>query len=301
MTVARTTGPEWLSQSERSTVPIIRFIVWVALRLGRPVARAMLYPICLYYVIFAPRRRALSAGYLWKVLGRKPSARDVFRHFYVFAACLLDRVFLLADRSDELDIHVYGEDIVSEVLARGDGCFLLGGHLGSFDVVRAHGKKQPKLTVALATYEGNAVKINSVLNSINPKHTLEVIPLGRQGSMMQVKDRLDGGSFIGILADRSLVNEKQKRFSFLGEEAGFPIGPFRIAAVLKQPIVFMVGLYRGGRRYDIHFERLADLSDVSAADRTDGIERAMSRYVERLQHYCLSAPYNWFNFYDFWK
>lgn len=301
MTIARALGPEWLSQKERSTVPIIRFIVWVALRLGRPAARALLYPICLYYVIFAPRRRALSAGYLAKVLGRKPGIGDVFRHFYVFASCLLDRVFLLADRGEELDIRVYGEEMVADILARGDGCFLLGSHLGSFDVVRAHGKKQPKLTVALAMYEGNALKINSVLSAIDPKHTLEVIPLGREDSMMKVKDRLDSGSFIGILADRSMVNEKQIRFSFLGEEAPFPTGPFRLAAVLRQPIVFMVGLYRGGRRYDIHFERLIDHSEMSGEQRTDGVERAMRRYVERLQHHCLSAPYNWFNFYDFWK
>jgi predicted LPLAT superfamily acyltransferase len=25
------------------------------------------------------------------------------------------------------------------------------------------------------------------------------------------------------------------------------------------------------------------------------------RYVERLEHYCRLAPYNWFNFYDFWR
>jgi predicted LPLAT superfamily acyltransferase len=301
VTIARTTGPEWLNQSERSTVPVIRFIVWVALRLGRPVARAMLYPICFYYVIFAPQRRAASAGYLARVLGWTPSIRDVFRHFHAFASCLLDRVFLLDDRSDELDIRIYGEEVVADMLGRDAGCLLLGGHLGSFDVVRAHGKKQTKLSVTLAMYEENARKINSVLNAINPKHALEVIPLGQKDSMLKVKERLDHGSFIGILADRSLVDEKQIRLSFLGEEANFPIGPFRMAAVLKRPIVFMVGLYRGGRRYDIHFEQLIDFSNVSEAQRSDGIERAMRGYVERLQHHCSSAPYNWFNFYDFWK
>jgi predicted LPLAT superfamily acyltransferase len=301
MTIARAAGPEWLTQSERSTIPIIKFIVWVALRLGRPIARAMLYPICLYYVMFAPRRRAASVGYLAHALERKPGIGDIFRHFHVFASCLLDRVFLLSDRSDELDIRIHGEEIVADMLARDAGCFLLGGHLGSFDVIRAHGKKQPKLSVTLAMYEGNAQKVSSVLNAINPKHMLEVVSLGQEGSMLKVQDRLDHGSFIGILADRSLVDEKQIRLAFLGEEAAFPIGPFRMAAVLKRPIIFMVGLYRGGRRYDIHFEKLIDLSDISAADRTDGIERAMRRYVERLQHHCLSAPYNWFNFYDFWK
>ena len=27
----------------------------------------------------------------------------------------------------------------------------------------------------------------------------------------------------------------------------------------------------------------------------------MQRYADRLAHYARSAPYNWFNFYDFWR
>ena len=31
------------------------------------------------------------------------------------------------------------------------------------------------------------------------------------------------------------------------------------------------------------------------------VEDAMRRYVERLEHYCRGAPFNWFNFYDYWS
>ena len=27
----------------------------------------------------------------------------------------------------------------------------------------------------------------------------------------------------------------------------------------------------------------------------------LGRYVARLDHYCRSAPYNWFNFYELWS
>lgn len=301
MTTTPRAVPQWLTQSERSTVPIIRLIVWIALRLGRPTARALLYPICVYYMIFAPSRRTASAAYLERALGRAPKFSDVFRHFHTFASCLLDRVFFLGKASEDFEFRVYGEEIVADMFVQGAGCFLLGSHLGSFEVIRAFGKKEPELSVTLAMYGDNARKINSVLNALNPENDLEIIPLGREGSMLQIKERLDSGSFLGILADRNLVGERQVRIPFLGKEAAFPTGPFRMAAALRRPIVFMVGLYRGGRRYDIHFERLLDPSELTGHNRTEGIERAMRRYVERLQHYCLSAPYNWFNFYDFWK
>ncbi len=80
------------------------------------------------------------------------------------------------------------------------------------------------------------------------------------------------------------------RLDFLGQPAPFPEGPFRMAAMLKAPVVTMFGLYRGGRCYDIEFEAL-DMSDLDAA---------MAEYVRRLECHCRSVPYNWFNFYRFW-
>jgi predicted LPLAT superfamily acyltransferase len=35
-------------------------------------------------------------------------------------------------------------------------------------------------------------------------------------------------------------------------------------------------------------------------DTSQGVDVAMRHYVARLEHFCRDAPYNWFNFYDFW-
>jgi predicted LPLAT superfamily acyltransferase len=63
----------------------------------------------------------------------------------------------------------------------------------------------------------------------------------------------------------------------------------------------MTGLYLGGNRYAIHFDPLADFSAV-ARDQVDAaIEAAITRYAALLDQYCRNAPYNWFNFFDFWQ
>jgi predicted LPLAT superfamily acyltransferase len=299
--VAGRAAPEWTTSAERGNVRGLRFMSWVALRMGRGCARLLLYPICLYFVIFSARTREASRKYLRKVLHREPGVRHIFRHFHTFAATVLDRFFLLNEQHALFDVHVHGEEIVAEMAARGESCFLLGAHMGSFEMVRSTGRANPGARVSLVMYEDNARKLNAVLGAINPALRVQVIGLGRSDSMLKVEAALEHGGFVGMLADRTIQDEGTIACRFLGEQAQFPSGPFRIACMLKQPLVLMIGLYRGGNRYDVYFERLADMRNVPRAERDEVLGQALRRYVARLEHYCALEPYNWYNFYDFWK
>ena len=61
------------------------------------------------------------------------------------------------------------------------------------------------------------------------------------------------------------------------------------------------GLYRGGAHYDLVFEPFSEGVDLPRRDRQAGVDALIRRYAERLEHHVRSAPYNWFNFYDFWS
>ena len=78
--------------------------------------------------------------------------------------------------------------------------------------------------------------------------------------MLQVKEQINEGALIGVLADRSLGDTGSMRVNFLGSEAGFPTGPFRLAAMLQHPVYFMTGIFEGDNRYSVHLELIADFS-----------------------------------------
>jgi predicted LPLAT superfamily acyltransferase len=293
--------PEWVARPERSNTLALRLIVWVALTLGRPVARLLLYPICLYFLIFSSASHAASTKYLRKVLAREPRLADSFRHCHTFAATLLDRVFLFNDQYAQFDVRVHDEDILAEMTARKDGCFLLGAHMGSFEIIRALGRRNTATRISLVMYEENARKFNSVLAAINPSLSLQVISLGKIDSMLKVETALNKGEIVGMLGDRTFQGDGTVACEFLGEAAHFPEGPFRLAAMLRRPIVLMFGLYRGGNRYDVYFERLVDAWPTARGARDLTFKQALHRYAGRLEHYCRDAPYNWYNFYDFWR
>ncbi|MGK2952960.1 MAG: acyl-CoA synthetase [Thiobacillus sp.] len=292
---------EWVRRPERSNKAILRLMTWISLRLGRAPARFVLAGISLYFLFFSPDSKAASRAYLRRALGRAPTFADVFRHFHSFASTIHDRLFLLNTRFDLFQIEVHGEDIIQDVLAAGRGAFLMGAHMGSFEVVRTIGHQQPGLRVAMVMYEENARKLNAALAAINPAAVQEIIPLGQIDSMLRVQACLDDGMVIGVLGDRTLGDDPTLRVPFLGADAEFPLGPMRLAAMLKRPVLFMSGLYLGGNRYAIHFERLADFSKLERSGRDAAIQSAVMAYATCLERHCRAAPYNWFNFFDFWR
>jgi predicted LPLAT superfamily acyltransferase len=295
----RAEGQPWLAQRERSNEPALRLLVWIARRLGRRAGRAVLVPVCLYFLLFSLRARAASRDYLRRVLGRNPGVTDLFRHYYTFATVALDRVFFLSDRWELFDIAIHGEHTVRERLDSGQGCFLLGAHLGSFEALRAPARRRG-LRVNVVMFEDNARNTAAVLRTVNPQLQENVIALGLPDSMLRLNDCLAGGGWVGMLGDRALYEGPLVRAPFLGGVAAFPTAPFRIAAIAGQPIVLMIGLYLGANRYELHFEQLAEAPSALHSERDRVIAELVHRYAARLEHYCRVAPYNWFNFYDFW-
>ena len=279
---------------------MLRIMAWISLHLGRPAARAVLHLITVYFLLLARGSRGASRDYLARVLERPVRLSDLYRHLFSFAATIHDRVYLLNNRFDMFDIEVSGDAMVTELLADGRGLFLIGAHMGSFEVMRALGRQHAGLNVAMAMYEGNAQKLNQMLSAISPMAQQDVIGLGQVDSMLKISACLDRGTAVGMLADRRFGGDVMRTMSFLGGEADLPLGPFRMAAVLRRPVVFMTGLYLGGNRYRIHFEPLADFSELQAGERQQAIGQAMERYVGLLEKHCRQAPYNWFNFFRFW-
>jgi predicted LPLAT superfamily acyltransferase len=297
---------QWVAEPERSQMWALHLIRWIAIGAGRRVARLLLPPIALYFVLANTKARRASRAYLGRVLGRPARLRDGYRHVHRFAATVLDRIYFLQERFDEFDLSITNGDAIHGPLAAGEGVIAIGAHLGSFEALRAdaqaHGER-----VAMLMYENNARMINATLAAVAPKANLHTIALGQAGAMLTLRHFLDEGGIAGLLADRTLPGPAGRSrvhwIDFLGQPAPFSDGPFRLAAMLKRRAVFIVGLYHGGRRYELRFAELADFRGIGGASREETdrqVRQALERYVRQIEATCVESPYNWFNFYDFW-
>ena len=295
-------SPHWSERREGGG----RFALWlirtIGLHLGRRAARAFLYPITLYFFFRRGPERRASRAFLSRAFGKPARTWAVLRHIHCYAATILDRVFLLSRSTRGFDIRIHGLDQLETQIAPGRGVLLLGAHIGSFEALRVLAESRPELRVRMIMDRGQTPALTTLLHALNPVVASMVIDVGGAGAdiALAIRDAAQDAALIGLLGDRARPGEATHEAQFYGAPAAFPIAPYLIASALELPVVLCFGLYRGGNRYDVHFETLAERIVISRAERGARLADWTQRYAARLQHYTQLDPYNWFNFYDFW-
>lgn len=294
---------QWLERPEAGTAFGYKLIANFARLFGRSAARLVLYPITLYFLVRRGPERRASHTYLERVTGRPATLWQVARHVHCFAAVILDRAFLLMESFKRFDIRVFGLDDLRSAWARQQGVLVFGSHLGSFDALRvlAQLRTDVKVRVVLDVEQNPA--LSRVLNALNPQLARSIINARREGmtTALAIKEALDEKALVTLLVDRARPGNEVVPCEFLGHPAPFPLGPWQLAAALKVPVVLCFGLYRGGNRYDLCFEPFTDALTLERTRREEHLREIVGRFAGRLEHYARDAPYNWFNFYDFWQ
>lgn len=291
---------EWKQQRERSTPFMLRLLVRSALVLGRRVIGVVLWPIAWYFWLTHANARAASHDYLARVLGRKPRAVDVVRHFRQFGAVSVDRVYLLTGHSDVEVANTYGPQ-GQEVLMSGRGVVLVVAHFGSFEALRVPPLRRRARTVRIVLDREVGRMAMALLEALDAELAAGIIDAARPGPdvMLDVKRALDAGDIVGIMADRARSDERAVVVDFLGGKARLPAGPWMIAATLGVPVALGFGVLRGGR-YECTLELFSEKLEMPRATRDAALQAIVQRYAQRLEESVRAAPYDWFNFYDYW-
>ncbi|PKM42536.1 MAG: lipid A biosynthesis acyltransferase [Gammaproteobacteria bacterium HGW-Gammaproteobacteria-1] len=288
----------WQGQSERGSPWALRLILWIALHIGRGAARVLLYPITFYFLLNGRTARNASRDYLTRIFGRAPTLAERIRHIHCFAATILDRVYFLSGQFDRFDVRLHGVEVIQA--RAGTGALLLSAHVGSFDALRALGVEQRGLPIKVLMFPDHNGFITALLHTLNPALLETIIPLGGIDTLLRVQEAVTQGEMVGMLGDRVAAGGKTVSCDFLGAPAPFPVGPAQLAAVLRVPVILVFGLYRGGNRYDLYFETFDAVLPQGRREREAALGQWTQAYAARLEHHVRIAPYNWFNFYDFW-
>ena len=298
----------WADHKERGSFRLMQLTAFGIKLLGRRVLSPVLYAIVLYFFLFGTRARRSSWLYQQRLAdwsGRnelRPTRWRVFGQYMAFADALLDKLDVWNGRLKIEDIEIVDPALLRNQLRGARGQMLVGAHLGNLEVCRALAELGEQVTMNVLVHTRHAEQFNRLLGEAGASH-LRLIQVSELNPavMLQLNQRLENGEWLAIAGDRvPLHGGRNVEVDFLGHPALFPQGPWLLAGLLKCPVNLMFCLKHEGR-YRVILEPFTDAVLWRRSDREQVIAHWATRYAERLGHYCLEAPQQWFNFYPFWK
>jgi predicted LPLAT superfamily acyltransferase len=298
----------WAEHEERGSFVLMKFTAWAVKRLGRRVLSPMLHGIVLYFFLFGRSARRSTWQYQQRLAdwAERPELRPtrwrVFKQFMAFADALLDKLDVWNGKLGLEQIEIVDNAQLRSQLRGERGQMLVGAHLGNLEVCRALAELGEKVTMNVLVHTKHAERFNRLLGEAGATN-LRLIQVSEldPAIMLQLSQRLDRGEWLAIAGDRvPLHGGRNARVDFLGHSAAFPQGPWLLAGLLKCPINLIFCL-KGAAGYRVILEPFAAAIEWRRSDRQQVIAHCTQRYADRLAHYCLQAPQQWFNFYPFWK
>ncbi|KMK90942.1 glycosyltransferase [Aeromonas dhakensis] len=302
----------WSRTPERGSLLGMQIMLASYRLLGRRGFSLLLYPVIGYFWLTGRAQREASRAYLARLetfanaqgVALPAEPRSSFRHFLRFGEAALDKLAGWRGDITEQEVELVGAEHYQAAINSGKGVLLLGSHLGDLELCRALGSRKQGLRINALVFTRHAARFNALLKQINPDSRLNLIQVQELGAdtAILLKEKLEQGEWVVIVGDRTSVTREKRVIwaDFLGAPAPFPLGPFVLSSVLGCPVYLLFGLKEQGR-FRVHFEPFADGQPLPRQGRQQILASRVQSYADRLQHHCLQAPLDWFNFFDFWQ
>lgn len=302
----------WAQINESSFVVGMRLMFWLYRIAGPLPFRLLLYPVLGFYLVTKPIARHASKDYLQRVRACGSGADNeqlrsglfgVFQHFGAFAESILDKMLLWGGLFKTQDVTNTGKELIRENLQAKRGGLLICAHLGNLELCRVLSRQRSGLRITVLVHTKHAKAFNRLLAKLDPDSQLNLMQVTELTPVMAMllAEKVAQGEFVAIAGDRIPVSPQPRvaHAAFLGTPAPFPIGPYVLASVLQCPVYLLFTLTIGSRS-QCHFELFRDAIHLPRKHRNQMLNELAAAYAKRLEHYCLKAPLQWFNFYDFW-
>jgi len=299
----------WAQIHEVTYVAGTRILFWVYCVFGRWPFRLFLYPILNWYLLMQPNARDASREYLTRIAITKkdpcmPGARQVLAHFAAFAESILDKLLLWNGHFDTSKVIVNIPPKLDECLAAQRGVLFICAHFGNLELCKLLSMQKTGLRITILVHTKHAQAFNQLLRQFNPQSQLNLMQVTEisPATAVLLSEKVRKGECVVIAGDRTPISTAPKVVTvpFLGKNAPFPVGPYVLASLMQCPVFLLFPLHRYGIS-EIHFEPFSDAIKLPRKDREILLNELTERYAKRLEYYCLQAPMQWFNFYDFWQ
>ncbi|WP_424986937.1 glycosyltransferase family 2 protein [Microbulbifer sp. S227A] len=293
----------WSRLGERGAAWGLNFLALLYRLLGKRFCLAMMQPVLLYFFLTGSEQRRASRDYLRRV-GLPSGWWQSYAHFRSFGRMTLDKFAAWTGDMTPADLVFENEAEFNRVVKSGKGILLLVSHLGNVEVCRALSRQRSGIRITVLAHHKHAVRFNQLVARFNPGSAVDVLQVSEIGpaTALDLQERLDRGDWVVIALDRTPVTASRRvsDIDFLGEPAPFSQGGLILASILKVPVYTMFCM-KEDRHHRLWFGLFSERILLPRKSRDASLRAYLERYAGRLEFICRKYPYQWFNFYDFWR
>jgi len=292
---------EWIERAGGNTLGS-RFFMWVLSRMGLNVAYLFLIPASIQYVLLDKRSKEAIREFRTH-LGLKTTPADYFRHFHTFGMSLIDRYYFLMSNRKQFEYTAVNETIIGAEIAKGNGVILLGAHFGNWELAGNLLGDRLGAPVNFIMMDAERGEVKNTLKKATDRRNVSIIYVSPDApdAMIAVANALRNGEIVCFHGDRCLDSRWSETVRFLGAPARFPTGPFVIAAITGAPLIPIFAVKKNRKEYEFRAFDPIRLGKTGRNERDQSIRTALVTYVKILEEMAEKYPYQWFNFYRFWK
>lgn len=196
------------------------------------------------------------------------------------AACSVDDLFV---------------ERVKRAQAAGHGVFIVGPHMGNFDLalVALQECGLDPLVLTYRTPRGSYLADNAIRQS----YGVELTPISPK-SLRAAMRRLKEGGVVLTLVDRP--DSEGQPINFFGRPAQLPTGHVRMALRSGARLQVGVSVKAGGRKYQIQGPAPIEANRQPGESEPEAIERLATEVMLEIEKFIADRPSEWLMYYPVW-
>ncbi len=281
------------------------FFFYIALRLfGHRGGRALLVPVVLSYVVFSRKIHGITGHYLQRRFpgeSRRTYWRYTYKNILSFGSVLVDRGWLGISRDAALQGEFVGYDRLVELVSRGRGLILLTAHVGNWQSALAHLGGLPVKVHALMQYDQQAAAKHFFDLQGGGRRPFEIIDAdGAFGGMIDAAAALGRGEVVTIMGDR-YIKGSSSVVEFFGKPVRLPDSAYQLASSVQAPVAVLLAAKTGKISYQLKLWDCFYPTYEKREERDEMLRQCSAHYIKVVEEYLKDYPFQWYNFYDFWK
>lgn len=261
----------------------------------------VLYLVIPFYMLFARKGRVAIMNYFRQSYGASvwKAFWHTFQNHLIFGQIVLDKFAFLSGNKNTFSVEVDGHEYFDELLKKDTGFIVASSHIGNFEA-GSFVFQQERRKVNALIYGGEAKELQKRRVEALQKANVNPISVSSDMShLFTIKQGLENGDLLTIPCDRNFGSPRKIKCNFLGRDAYFPLGPFRMAVQLDVPMVALFMMKDRYNKYHAYIYPVThDAEETNLAKKASQLARNFAASCEIVVR---KYPHQWFNFYDFWK